>query len=70
MKHETEITYRILKHVDPLSVGKVILARDEYNQTLAMLLDKYAPLKKKHIKPRKLQPWFTDKIRDEIQLGD
>ena len=69
MKHETEITYRKLKHVDYVSFGKDIeeflnhlvmdrapsidIAVKEYNQTLAMLLDKHAPLKKKHIKPRK-----------------
>ena len=82
MKHETEIIYRMLNLVDPVSFGKDIqeslkhlvtdgapsidIAVMEYNQTLTMVLDMHALLRKKHIKSRKLQSWFTDKIIDEI----
>ena len=61
MKHETEKTYRKLKHVDPMSFGKDIeeslnhlvmdrapsidIAIKEYSQTFIMLLDKHTPLK-------------------------
>ena len=57
-----------LHHLVMDGAPSIDMAVKEYNQTLTMLLNKHAPLKNKHIKPRKLQPWFTDKIRDEIQI--
>ena len=48
--------------------SSIEIAVKKYNQTLTMLLDKHVTLKKKHIKPTKLQPWFTDKIRNKIWI--
>ena len=70
LKNETEITYRKLKHVDPVSFGKDIevslnhlvmdgdpsidIAVKEYSQIVTMLLDKHAPLKKKKHQTQKV----------------
>ena len=39
-----------------------------YNQKLAEILDKHAPLKSKTFKITHIQPWFNDKIKMEIPL--
>ena len=39
-----------------------------YNQKLAEILDKHAPLKSKTLKITHIQPWFDDKIRMEKLL--
>ena len=37
---------------------------DQYNRTLTMLIDKYAPLKTKTITVRPTVPWYSEKIAD------
>ena len=41
---------------------------DHYNSVLAELLDKHVPAKWKEIKIRHNQPWFLDRIKEEIRL--
>ena len=40
----------------------------EYNTNLQELLNTHAPEVEKMVHMRKMQPWFSDKIRHEIQV--
>ena len=39
-----------------------------YNSILREILDKHAPLKSNRLHPCHSQPWFTDRIKDEIRI--
>ena len=39
-----------------------------YNSNLREILDKHAPLKNHRLCPCHSQPWFTDRIKDEIRV--
>ena len=75
------IKVRKTKNIDPDSFARDVatvmgeiknLELDEmidcYNSVLAELLDKHAPAEWKEIKVRHNQPWFLDRIKEEIRL--
>ena len=39
-----------------------------YNSKLSEILDKHAPLRSRRLHPCHSQPWFTDRIKDEIRV--
>ena len=39
-----------------------------YNSKLSEILDKHAPLKSRRLHPCHSQPWFTDRIKEEIRV--
>ena len=39
-----------------------------YNSILSEILDKHAPLKSQRLHPCHSQPWFTDRIKEEIRV--
>ena len=66
------ISFRKIKDIDIASFKKDIRETepaenvenfvDQYNRTLADILDKHVPLKTKHVFIRQNTPWFTDEI--------
>ena len=54
-----------------LCLSKVKLLEDlvtSYNSKLSEILDKHAPLKSCRLHPCHSQPWFTDRIKEEIRV--
>ena len=47
---------------------KVTTLVQQYNDGIAEIMDKHAPIKTKKIKIKQLQPWFNDKLKSEIKL--
>lgn len=40
----------------------------QYNDGMAEIMDKHAPIKTKKIKIKHHQPWFNDRLKSEIKL--
>ena len=76
-----QITYRKLKNIDLSNFNIDVLHEvnelgtmpldqqvDHYNNTLKEILDRHAPEQTKTLRVSHQQPWFTDKIKQEIVL--
>ena len=81
MRKGTLITHHDLKKIDHMSlkenlqvVCNHVVASDlhdmvtEYNTNLAGILESHAPLNQKECRSCHNQPWFNDRIKDEIKI--
>ena len=73
----SSVSIRKLRAIDPVAFKQDIIDSDlyqhswdnldelvsQFNNTLRALLDRYAPVKRKHIHARPYAPWLTDEIR-------
>ena len=75
------LTHRNLKSIDIKDLAKDIIGAiddfegdvtlvDKYNNNIRKCLDAHAPVKTKGVKTIHRHPWFHNKIKTEVNLGD